>query len=75
MDTSASGIARLIAFWAGFWTILGAFFWHADRRGFALCKAVRWIFRTNTRPGRIRLGVSLGTGTAVLYRHLVKPQP
>lgn len=62
---------RLVAFWVAFWAILGLFFWHADRNGFALCKAVRHVYGTDTREGRIRLGASLAAGTVVLYRHLV----
>lgn len=63
----------LVAFWVTFWAVLGWFFWYADRRGFPLCKAVRYVYGTDTRGGRFRLGASLTGGTVVLYRHLVKP--
>ena len=64
---------RLVAFWAGYWTVNGLFYWIADRRGFALCSAVRHLYGTDNPEGRARLAGSLTLGGVVLYRHLVKP--
>ena len=65
---------RLVAGWALFWTAAGLLFWHADRHGYALCKAVRHVYGTNTPTGRKALALSLGAGVTVLYRHLVKAE-
>lgn len=63
---------RLVAFWLAFWTALGLFFYLMDRRGLALCRATRYVFRTDTTPGRVVLFVAGQGGALVLLRHLLK---
>lgn len=65
-------MARTVAAWVGFWTLFGLIDWAADKRERSLCTAVRWTFRSNTRPGRAALAATFWTGAVVLWRHLDK---
>ena len=63
---------RLAAAWLTFWAAFGVVAFLADRRGWALCRATRWLFRTHTRSGRVAFTAAYGTGALVLHRHVLK---
>lgn len=58
-----------LAFWAGF----AALDLYADHHGKSLCRSVRRVAGTDTRAGRVRLTLALGSGWLILHRHLMKP--
>lgn len=63
---------HLVAFWAAYWALSGTFFYAMDRRGTALCDGVRYGFRMDTPTGRAAFIAAYSTGSAVLFRHVIK---
>jgi hypothetical protein len=67
-------MSRVDAAWLGFWVGFGLLDYAADRRGMSLCTSARHVFRTSTPAGKLAFAAAYGTGTLVLFAHVVKEQ-
>jgi hypothetical protein len=65
--------------WAAFWLALipglGLLDWVLDKRhdGSTLSECSRWVFHTDSTPGKVAFTISLWPGAYVLWRHIVRP--
>lgn len=62
---------ELIAAWAAFWVAWGVADWQLSKRGWAFSHALRRLFHTDTKRGRVVLAGVLALGAAELWHHLV----
>jgi hypothetical protein len=62
-----------------FWTTalagLGAldYVWDQKHCGMTLSEFARWLFHTDTTPGKIAFTGALAAGSYVLHQHITKP--
>lgn len=62
-------------FWGGALVSLGTIDWVLNQRhdGSTLSEFTRWLFHTDTVPGKVAWTAFVASGSYVLHQHIAKP--
>jgi hypothetical protein len=67
-------VTRADVGWLAFWVGFGLLDYAADRRGYSLCTSARHLFHTDSPGGKLAFATAYGTGSLILFAHVVKQQ-